>query len=215
MAKKKVQSLDLLEPLLVETFGLERLFAPTTLLQEWLSADGALNATDMSLLVECQEKLIENADSWNEEELKMQFISMITFLARFSNPIRTYYDREINAMIGDVFLNCKGDMMLSKGIGEMVKTPYFFLHEYKREKKYSGDPIGQMLGGMLISQAKNNNAKPVYGCYVQGRYWYFCILKDKQYVISNSFNSTILTESQKIIYILLKLKQIILEHLME
>jgi hypothetical protein len=105
-------------------------------------------------------------------------------------------------------------MMLSKGIGELIKMPYFFMHEYKREKKYSGDPIGQMLDGMLIGQAKNKNNRPIYGCYVQGRFWFFSILEGTQYVISQAFDSSDLAEAKQIVYILLKLKQIILERLM-
>jgi hypothetical protein len=89
-----------------------------------------------------------------------------------------------------------------------------FLHEYKREKKYSGDPIGQMLGGMLISQAKNNNDKPMYGCYVQGRFWFFSILVGKEYVISQPYNSVKVEEAQQVIMILRKMKEIIHTKLM-
>jgi hypothetical protein len=215
MAIKKLKSLPLLEPNLADTFGLERTYKNTPLLDEWLNAIGELNERDMSLLLESQVKLIENADSWNEEELKMQFISIVMFLAKYSAPIRTYYDREISETIGEYYLSCKSDMMLSKGIGELIKTPYFFLHEYKREKKYSGDPIGQMLGGMLIGQAINHNEKPIYGCYVQGRYWYFSILEGKKYVISKGFDASEIDEAKLIIYILRKLKTIILERLMD
>ncbi len=215
MATKKIKSLPLLEPNLVDTFGLVRTYKNTDLLKIWLSATGELNERDLSLLIESQEKLIENADSWNEEELKMQFISMVMFLAKFSDPIRTYYDREISETIDDFYLSCKSDMMLSKGIGELIKTPYFFLHEYKREKKYSGDPVGQMLGGMLIGQAKNNNGKPMYGCYVQGRFWFFSVLEGKKYVISNAYNSSELDDAKQIVYILRQMKTIILEQLID
>jgi hypothetical protein len=215
MATKRVKSIELLEPILIETFGLQRLFKSTPLMTDWLSASGQLNEVDKMFIMESQEKLIENADSWNEEELKMSFISMVIFLARFNNPIRTYYDREISAVINGINVSCKADMMLSKGIGEMIKTPYFFLHEYKREKKYSGDPVGQMLGGMLISQAKNNNDKPIYGCYVQGRYWFFATLERNKYVVSKGFDSTELEEVQQVIFILRKLKDIILKRLIE
>ena len=112
-------------------------------------------------------------------------------------------------------MTCKTDMMLAKGIGELIEAPYFFLHEYKREKKYSGDPIGQMLGGMLIAQAQNNNGKPIYGCYVQGRFWFFSILEDKQYVISKAFDASEKEEALQIVFILRQLKQIILERLMD
>jgi hypothetical protein len=209
MAKAKEYRVDLLEPNLVETFGLERVYQDTSLMKDWLSATGDLTDFDRTLLKESQAKLIENADSWNEEELKMSFISFIIFLARFGKPIRTYYDREMSAKIGEMTLLCKADMLLSSGIGELIKTPYFFLHEYKREKKYSGDPVGQMLGGMLISQAKNNNGKPMYGCYVQGRFWFFSILEDKQYVISRSFDASDPIVAQQIIMILRKMNDII------
>ena len=209
MPRVKENRVDLLEPILADTFGLERLYQNTPLLDDWLSAKGDLNDFDRTLLNEVQVKLIENADSWNEEELKMNFISIVILLARYNNPIRTYYDRELSAKIGELTLLCKADMLLSSGIGEFIKKPYFFLHEYKREKKYSGDPIGQMLGGMLIGQAKNNNEKPMYGCYVQGRFWFFSILDGKKYVISQPYNSVKVDEAQHIIMILRRMKDII------
>ena len=180
MSVKRKKSIELLEPILADTFGLERVFKPTATLDEWLSATGSLNERDMSLLEESLAKLVENADSWNEEELKMSFISMVIFLARFSKPIRTYYDREIAAIIDGIDVNCKADMMLSKGLGELIKTPYFFLHEYKREKKYSGDPVGQMLGGMLIGQAKNNDGKAdLWLLCARALLVFFCFRREK------------------------------------
>ncbi len=211
MAKKK--SIELLEPILIETFGLERLFENTPALNEWLSATGEIDDIDMILLEDVRKKLIENADSWNEEELKMHFISIVIYLARFNNPIRTYYDREISIEIDGIYVGSKVDMLLSKGIGELIRVPYFFLHEYKREKKYSGDPIGQMLGGMLIGQAKNKNNQPMYGCYVQGRFWFFSILIGKQYAISQPYNSVEIDDLKQIIHILRKLNQLILKQL--
>jgi hypothetical protein len=214
MARIKENRVPLLEPTLVRTLGLERLYSNTPLMEKWLSATGKLDDFDTELLQQSLKKLIENVDSWNEEELKMSFISFIIFLARYDNPIRTYYDREMSAKIGDYTLLCKADMLLSKGFAELIETPYFFLHEYKREKKYSGDPVGQMLGGMLISQAKNNNGKPMYGCYVQGRFWFFSILHDKKYVISQAFDASSMKTAQHIIMILRKMKEIIHTELM-
>ncbi|MCU0444999.1 MAG: hypothetical protein MUE85_08770 [Microscillaceae bacterium] len=211
---KKAKAIDLSESLLAKTFGLTRVFEPTLLLAEWLKGTGeTLNKLDYALLQKIIPKLIKNADYWNEEELKMQFISIIILLGEFESPIQTYYEREISTSIQNILLKIEADMLLSKGIGDLIETPYFFLHEYKREKKYSGDPIGQMLGGMLIGQALNENKKPMYGCYVQGRYWYFAILEDKKYVISNSYNASEEPEVIQIVMILRKLKTIILERL--
>ena len=71
-----------------------------------------------------------------------------------------------------------------------------------------------MLGSMLIGQAKNNNGKPMYGCYVQRRFWFFSILEKKEYVLSRSYDATQESEALQIIFILRKLNTIILEQLM-
>ena len=71
-----------------------------------------------------------------------------------------------------------------------------------------------MLGGMLIGQAKNNDEKPIYGCYVQGRFWFFSLLEGKKYVISEPFNSAKIDDVQKVIFILRRLNEIILTRLM-
>ena len=214
MAERRLKSLELSEGVLVDAFGLEQLYKPTPTLAEWLAATGVLKSSHEEIIEEATEKLIKNATVWNEEELKMQFISLVLWLARFSDRYRTYYDREISETIDGHFLLCKADMMLSKGVGELIKTPYFFMHEYKREKKYTGDPVGQMLAGMLIGQAKNNNGKPVYGCYVQGRFWFFSVLEGKNYTISKSFDSSEIEEAKQVIFILQKMNTIILEQLM-
>jgi hypothetical protein len=216
MAKKT--SIELSEPLLVRAIGLTRLRYATPTLERVFDVQGELSESEKVLLHKVRIRLIDNADSWNEEELKMQFISMIMFLADFESPIRSYYDREISEMVGDTFICSKADMLLSKGIGELIETPYFFLHEYKRKKKYSGDPVGQTLGGMLVGQAKNNkenkNAnRPMYGCYVQGRFWFFSVLDGKEYVISKSLDATDEVMAEKLVLILKNLNKIILETL--
>jgi hypothetical protein len=211
----KKSSIELAEPTLVRSFGLERVYDPTDTLNKILNVTESLKEEERKLLNEVRKMLIENVDTWNEEELKMQFISIIMYLARFQNPIRTYYDREIAADVDGHYLKAEVDMLLSKGYGDLIETPYFFLHEYKREKRYSGDPIGQMLGGMLIGQAKNNNGKPMYGCYVQGRFWFFSVLVGKQFVVSLSHDATDEVICEKIVLILRKLKNIILTELMD
>jgi hypothetical protein len=71
MAKRTPKSLELLEPILIDTFGLERLIPPQPLLSEWLLATGELDNDDERLLQKTLLKIIADGDSWNEEELKM------------------------------------------------------------------------------------------------------------------------------------------------
>jgi hypothetical protein len=201
-------TIELSEPLLARTFGLHRNRPPHPMLSEWLSATTDLDAMEFRFLEEARIDLLDNTDYWNEEELKMHFISVIMRIVRFQSPFKVYYNREIEAEKGDFLIKTEADMLVSKGIGDLIETPYFSLHEYKREKKYSGDPIGQMLGGMLIAQVRNNDRKPVYGCYVQGRYWYFAVLQGTEYVISNSLNSTEIEDAQQIIAVLREIQQI-------
>ncbi|MFN0202904.1 MAG: hypothetical protein ACKVTZ_15380 [Bacteroidia bacterium] len=211
----KTKSIDLLEPILARAFGLTRTFDAPPLLTSLWENTVVLKENEVALLEEVRKKLVKHADSWNEEELKMQFISMVIFLAQFNEPISIYYERDISETIQGKLVKSTVDMLLSKGLGELIETPYFFLHEYKREKKYSGDPVGQMLGGMLIGQAKNANEKPVYGCYVQGRYWYFSVLTEKTYCISSGFDATDETKCKQIVGILRKVRDIILTELMD
>ena len=88
MAKKTAISPE--EPLLARGLGLDRVYTPTAALTRLITSTGSLQPDDKRLFEQVR-NVVENADSWNEEELKMQFISMLMFLACFERPIRTYY----------------------------------------------------------------------------------------------------------------------------
>ena len=85
--------------------------------------------------------------------------------------------------------------MLAKGL-QTPQKPHFFLHEYpstslragKPEKRRDNDPLGQLLIAMIGSQIKNQDDKPIYGIYVNGRYWHFVVLEGAEYAVSNSYN---------------------------
>jgi hypothetical protein len=94
------------------------------------------------------------------------------------------------------------------------KTPYFFMQEFKKSKGDKQDPEGQMLAAMIAAQHLNQNNKPLYGSYVIGRDWYFAILQDKTYARSETFRLTQPEELRQVILTLRKLKQIILNDLM-
>lgn len=91
MAKKQ-KSLELSEAILIENFGIEQLEATAIpLLSEWIAVDMSnkkLNDAENYMLIMAHKKLIKNMSFWNEEELKMNFISMIIVLAEFQDPIK-------------------------------------------------------------------------------------------------------------------------------
>jgi len=43
---------------------------------------------------------------------------------------------------------------------------------------------------MLIGQSANENNEVMYGCYIVGRFWYFMVLKGREYAISKDFSAS-------------------------
>jgi hypothetical protein len=62
---------------------------------------------------------------------------------------------------------------------------------------------------MLVGQKLNATAHPIYGCYVVGREWFFMVLQEKRYAISNGHNALQTAELEEILRILKALKLII------
>ena len=84
----------------------------------------------------------------------------------------------------------KVDCVLAKGY-QIPDQPFFFLQEYKGENRKATDPLGQLLAAMVVAQKKNNDAdSPLYGCYVNGRMWFFVALVGRQYAISAAYDTT-------------------------
>ncbi len=129
-------------------------------------------------------------DSWNEVELENKFISPVIVFSGIDNKQFSYFlERSLEVTIGDYELSGKVDGMIATGFRN-PKKPYFCLAEYKRGTDPNGDPQGQALIAMLAAQALNDNQKPIFGCYIIGRNWYFMALEDKKYAISNNFSCT-------------------------
>lgn len=84
----------------------------------------------------------------------------------------------------------------------------------KKRQEQRIDPIGQLLCAMLVGQALNGNKKPVYGCYVIGRMWFFVVLNQKQYCISNVFVVTLDGHLEQIYATLQNVKGIITNELL-
>ena len=199
---------------LIKLFDLKRLVGNQAhpLLNEWLSfSEIALDIGEQSIFEAILEDARQNIHNWHEEDLKMQFIAFVLRLGYFKNTAlyHSYFERVIEATVGEHYLKVKTDFMVAKGILDKPETPYFHFQEYKRQTDPNGDPIGQVLEAMLIAQELNQNAKPVYGCYVIGKHWSFITLENTTYCISESYDSTKSHELLQIIAILRHFKVIL------
>lgn len=210
MAKKKIRTWS--EGELVDTFGLTKIIADFPILTEWLDATTTLNDYDQITFNRIWKQARTYIASWNEEDLKMNFISFVIQMSNLESneQIRTFFEKTVEATVEGHYLKTKTDFMVAKGVLDIVKVPYFHFQEYKKDKDPNGDAAAQLLEAFLIAQEMNKNAKPMYGCYVIGRYWYFMVMQDKTYCIANSYDCTDEKDLLQIIAVLRKFK-IILE----
>ncbi len=182
-------------------------------LNEWLKVEGGFNGFELELLNKIQKELILHGRAWNEEELKMNFISFVLFLANVNVPekIQIFYERRLSGVVNDIPISLVVDSMIASPTkAERPKNPYFFLQEFKRSLGDDHDPEGQMLAAMILAQELNKDDKPLYGCWLQGKFWNFTTLTDRDYCVSKTYDATDIEDLHQIVYILRKLKDLIL-----
>jgi hypothetical protein len=195
----------------IETeFGITQSYQ-MSLLEDWLkSTTVTLDDYQTALAELIKIKLFKNADFWNEDELKLQFIAPLLLLVDYDNiqDCKVFSQRTLSATVKGIEIGGRVDFVLAKGKQKPTK-PYFFIHEYKQAtKKGSSDPKGQLLSEMLVAQVKNEDKNPVYGCYVLGRSWFFVVLNHNEYAVSNAYNASD-EDIYKIVAILRKVKEYI------
>ena len=175
---------------LYKTFGLRRVDKIQEL-DDWLSELPSLTKQEKEISTFYQKVLLANIDNWNEQELSLGFIGPIIHLINFKIPyqLNFFAQRQISGIVDNYELSGKPDGMLASGNFE-PETPYFSFHEYKKDVNSSGDPAGQNLAAMLIGQSANENNEVMYGCYIVGRFWYFMVLKGREYAISKDFSAS-------------------------
>lgn len=185
---------------LYERFGLERVVKHQAL-QEWLASPQAITDFEKQILLFYLEDMQLYIDFWNEEEVKLKFIGNLIRLIRYDTKhLSAFADRNLEGTVDGVFMQGNPDLMVARGKQE-AKSPFFFLHEYKKEAPYPPqgeileDPTGQLLAAMLVAYEHNLAVpelaqKPIYGTYVVGRFWYFVALQAKEYDISSAYDAT-------------------------
>ncbi len=215
MAKKKQYT----EGQLISLFGLTRrkeILTPKML--EWLDIVPAiLDVVEQHNFDAALSRAQKSIEGWNEEELKMKFISHILPLGYLVDNVRfmTYYEKSLSGEVDGIKLSVKTDFMVAKGILSYHQNPYFHFHEYKPQANPTGEPMAQLLEAMLLAQEKNQNGKPIYGAEIIGQYWKFVILQEREYCISPSFDSIKLDSLLEIIAILRKFRHILETELLD
>jgi hypothetical protein len=159
------------------------------LLKEWLSVDFEPNKIAKHILEEKRMRLIDNYRSWNEDELKFQFIAQIVELAALHGKnYNTFSQRRLSVVVNKILLSGKPEVMIATGREEPLR-PYFFIHEYKPTKQ-TGDPLGQVLSAIVAAHALNADEKPILGCFVIAQTWQFLVFDGKNYAVSKNYDAT-------------------------
>jgi hypothetical protein len=210
---EKIEKLPLDIDSILFNFGLPRL-REGHLMAEWISADGEMAIDELTRLKKLHKKTLTSGDGWNEEELKIKFLSLLFDLAdiEIENQIVSFYERAMSAVINDFKISVVCDCLLASPAGiSTPRVPYFFLQEFKKQKGDSNDPEAQMLAAMIVAQYKNANQEPIYGAWLVGSTWNFTILNGKEYFVSRKFDAANFEQLRQIVFILRKLKDSIVE----
>ncbi len=191
---------------LIDIFNLNRVAKTQTLeMARWLNAPAAkLNIVEQGVFDRVLPLAVDNITGWNEEDLKMLFISQILPIGHVvpNGRYNVFHEKTLKGRVDGIELTAKTDFMLATGILGKFKNPFFHFQEYKPQLNPTGEPMAQILEAMLIGQEKNKNGKPIYGVEIIGKQWSFVTLLDKTYCISKSYDSTDKEDLLEIIAIL-------------
>ena len=136
--------------------------------------------------------LLDYVDTWNNDETTFMFIApFFNQIGFFSEHFKAFIQRELSVKYESDAKITKGlvEFMLGKGVQRERKPFNLFLQQYKAEKQ-DNDPLGQLLISMVAAKVQNADDKPIYGIYVNGRNWFFVILDNNTYAVSNPFVTT-------------------------
>ncbi len=186
-------------------FNIERI-KNLPLLMEWL--DVPKNNILSYEIDKLRVLLSENVETWNEDELKMMFLAQFLGQFEFNNApaYRVFTQRPFSIQTAEVEANGRVEWFIATG-KQTPKKPFFFLQEYKPEKNSGNDPLGQLLIAMVDAQILNEDIKkPLFGCYMIGRFWFFVVLVEKSYSISKSYDATQTDDLSEIVVILERVK---------
>lgn len=223
MEPKKSQFKTWTQIKLAQEFGLQRI-AKCAALTEWLEQAKEIAITEIEkqflAIIQSRTDVSRNIDLWSEKELEMKVIGPIISLVDYDIIdknlgiilAKAFSGRDFGGIVGNYYLTGRPDGIIASGFAT-PQMPYFCFHEYKKQESASDDPIGQVLAAMLVAYEQNEPKRPIYGAYVSGRNWYFLVLKDKNYCVSDFY--AVSHQINAIFRILCQLKNKIIQFLEE
>lgn len=181
-------------------------------LETWLNAKYELNDFEKAVFQHTYTTVVASGDAWNEEELRVRLIGSLFLVANIEehDKVRLFYERPISTVLHEYKLSVICDCLVASSRLKTPVSPYFFLQELKKAKGEKKDPEAQMLVAMLIAQHLNNDNKPIYGSYLLGTSWRFTTLVQNNYCVSRKYEATHAEDLLQIVYILKKLKDLII-----
>ena len=181
-------------------------------MEYWLHYSEIPSKEEKKVIEQLHLSFVQNANIWNKKELKAFFLGQLIGLVAYEkigNSIKLFAERELRATVGGFEISGEVDWLISKGFGR-PKQPYFCIKEFKKVKNSSNDPEGQLAAAMIAAQTLNNNEQTMYGAYLLGRDWTFCILNGKKFVQSPPYSAAIQQGLTDIFMIMKNLKKIII-----
>jgi hypothetical protein len=212
MENKEIKNFGYDLSLIVKTFSIG-VVEPSPLLKEWLAAEYEFNPIEQANFDDLIADAEEDGGYWNEEELKINFVGAAFRLAKINtkNRIKVFYERPLAATVKNQPLSVIADCLVATPLPfNTPDHPYFFLQKFKKRKGDKNDPEAQMLIAMLIAQELNQDGKPLFGGYLIGQNWNFTLFHNNTYCQSRQFDATRREDLLKIVFILRKLKELIL-----
>lgn len=182
-------------------------------LQQWLDVYIDIDETIEKQLTVLHKTLILHFMDWNEDELKMQFIAPLLYLVNFNDSkyYQPFSQRNLRTEVNNIELLGIVDWLLASG-KQIPRAPFFFIHEYKKEKGTSNDPLGQLLSTLVAASNLNETPRTLYGAYIIGKDWYFVTLKGGEYSVSLPYGTTDFGTLKKVFVILQNVKKLIVSN---
>ena len=208
----KLRFSDCTAAMMQDIFGLSQIWT-SPLIEQWIqrATDMTITEFEKTALDRLKAGLLKQGDTWNEIELIEYFIGPLLMLVDFNTDyFKIFSERRISARVGEYELYGEPDACVATGT-YYPKTPFFCFNEYKRMEDSKGDALGQVLAEMLAAHTLNAEGTPIYGVYVVDKVWYFVVLHDKQYCITEGHYAPHDTDLRGIWNMLNALKLILLD----